>query len=312
MPLGGNGHLPVAPVERGDRRDRARHRAAAAAASSPRAGSRARAAHPDGRPAGGRAHVPRPRARRGARDRARRARAADHAAGGGRAGRTGPIASPAPWRKIKVKNPIVELDGDEMTRIIWAFIKEQLILPYLDVELEYFDLGIESRDATERPDHGRRRERDQEARRRGQVRDDHARRGAGRGVRPEGDVPLAQRDDPQHPRRRHLPRADRDLEHPPAGAGWTKPIIIGRHAFGDQYRATDTLIPGEGKLTLNFKPNDGSRADRARGLRLPRGRRHRDGDVQPRRLDPRLRPGLVPLRARARAARSTCRPRTRS
>ena len=69
-----------------------------------------------------------------------------------------------------------------------------------------------------RPDHGRRRQRDQGARGRRQVRDDHPRRGAGRGVRPEGDVPLAERDDPQHPRRRHLPRADRDLQHPPPGA----------------------------------------------------------------------------------------------
>ena len=125
---------------------------------------------------------------------------------------------PRRMAKIKVENPIVELDGDEMTRIIWAFIKEQLILPYLDVELEVLRPRDREPRRDRRPDHGRRRERDQGARRRRQVRDDHPRRGAGRGVRPQGDVPLAERDDPQHPRRRDLPRADRDLEHPAAGA----------------------------------------------------------------------------------------------
>ena len=120
--------------------------------------------------------------------------------------------------KIKVQNPVVELDGDEMTRIIWAFIKEQLILPYLDVDLKYYDLGIESRDAT----------------------DDQITVDAANAIKQYGvgvkcatitpdearveefglkrDVPLAERDDPQHPRRRHLPRADRDLERPAAGA----------------------------------------------------------------------------------------------
>ena len=120
--------------------------------------------------------------------------------------------------KIKVKNPVVELDGDEMTRILWAFIKEQLILPYLDIDLRYFDLSIQKRDETEDQitvdaanaikEHGVGR----------QVRHDHAGRGAGRGVRPQGDVPLAQRDDPEHPRRGDLPRADRDLERAAAGA----------------------------------------------------------------------------------------------
>ena len=121
--------------------------------------------------------------------------------------------------KIKVKNPVVELDGDEMTRIIWQFIKDQLILPYLDVELKYYDLGIEIRDATDDQITVDAAERDQGVRRRRQVRDDHARRGARRGVRPQADVPLAQRHDPQHPRRRHLPRADRHREHPAPGAG---------------------------------------------------------------------------------------------
>ena len=120
--------------------------------------------------------------------------------------------------KIKVEGTVVELDGDEMTRIIWQFIKDKLIHPYLDVNLEYYDLGIEAPRRDGRPDHRRRRERDQEARRRREVRDDHPGRGAGRGVRPEADVALAERHDPQHPRRRHLPRADHHLEHPAAGA----------------------------------------------------------------------------------------------
>ena len=160
--------------------------------------------------------------------------------------------------KIKVENPIVELDGDEMTRIIWAFIKEQLILPYLDLELEYFDLSIESRDAT----------------------DDQITVDAANAIKEHGvgvkcatitpdearveefglkrDVPVAERDDPQHPRRRDLPRADRDLEHPAAGPGLDeadhhRPPRLRRPVPG---RRTP-LIPGEGKLTLNFTPKDG-------------------------------------------------------
>ena len=197
--------------------------------------------------------------------------------------------------KIKVANPIVELDGDEMTRIIWAFIKDQLILPYLDLELVYFDLGIESRDATSDQitvdaanaikEHGV-----------GQMRDDHAGRGPGRGVRPEGDVPLAERDD--HPGWRHLREPIVISNVPRLVPGWTKPIIIGRHAFGDQYRATDTRIPGNGKLMLSFQPNDGSEPLELEVFDFPEG--GGDGDVQPRRLDPRLRPRLVPLRARPR------------
>ena len=201
--------------------------------------------------------------------------------------------------KIKVANPIVELDGDEMTRIIWAFIKEQLILPYLDVELEVLrPLDREPR-RDRGPDHGRRRQRDQGARRRRQVRDDHPRRGAGRGVRAEGDVPLAERDDPQHPRRRHLPRADRDLEHPAPGPGLDeadrdRPPRLRRPVPGDRHGRprrgdADTHLHAQGRL----------RAGRARRVRLPR-RRDRDGDVQPRRLDPRLRPRLDALRPRPR------------
>ena len=93
--------------------------------------------------------------------------------------------------KIKVEGKVVELDGDEMTRIIWQFIKDQLILPYLDVDLEYYDLGIEDRDATDDQITDRRRQRDQAARRGRQVRHHHPGRGAGRGVRPQEDVALA-------------------------------------------------------------------------------------------------------------------------
>ena len=121
--------------------------------------------------------------------------------------------------KIKVANPVVEMDGDEMTRIIWAFIKDKLILPYLDIDLKYYDLSIENRDATDDQVTIDSAERHQGARRRRQVRHDHARRGAGRGVRPEEDVEVAERHDPQHPRRRRVPRADHHLEHPAARAG---------------------------------------------------------------------------------------------
>ena len=120
--------------------------------------------------------------------------------------------------KIKVANPVVEMDGDEMTRIIWAFIKDQLILPYLDVDLKYYDLSIEHRDATDDQvtiDSANATKQYGVAR---QVRHDHARRGTRRGVRPEEDVEVAERHDPQHPRRRHLPRADHHLQHPAARA----------------------------------------------------------------------------------------------
>jgi isocitrate dehydrogenase len=159
--------------------------------------------------------------------------------------------------KIKVENPIVELDGDEMTRIIWAFIKEQLILPYLDVELIYFDLGIESRDAT----------------------DDQITVDAANAIKEHGVGVKCATITPDEARVKEfgLKRMYRSPNGtirnilggvifrepivisniPRLVPGWTKPIVIGRHAFGDQYRATDTLIPGEGKLTLSFAPEDG-------------------------------------------------------
>jgi isocitrate dehydrogenase len=160
--------------------------------------------------------------------------------------------------KVKVANPIVELDGDEMTRIIWAFIKEQLILPYLDVELDYFDLGIESRDAT----------------------DDQITVDAANAIKEHGVGVKCATITPDETRVEEF--ALKRMYRSPNGTirnilggvifrepivisnvprlvpGWTKPIIIGRHAFGDQYRATDTRIPGDGTLTLSFQPNDGS------------------------------------------------------
>jgi isocitrate dehydrogenase len=160
--------------------------------------------------------------------------------------------------KIEVQNPIVELDGDEMTRIIWSFIKEQLILPYLEVELKYFDLGIESRDAT----------------------DDQITVDAANAIKQYGVGVKCATITPDEARVEEF--GLRKMYQSPNGTirnilggvifrepivisniprlvpGWTKPIIIGRHAFGDQYRATDMLVPGEGTLTLTFTPKDGS------------------------------------------------------
>ncbi len=160
--------------------------------------------------------------------------------------------------KIKVANPIVELDGDEMTRVMWAFIKERLILPYLDVELEYFDLSIENRDAT-----------------RDQVTVDaaHAIKEHGVGVKCATITPDEARVEefgleemyrsPNGTIRNILGgvifREPIVISNVPRLVpGWTKPIVIGRHAFGDQYRAEDIVVPGEGKLTLTFTPRNGS------------------------------------------------------
>ncbi|HEX3608203.1 MAG TPA: NADP-dependent isocitrate dehydrogenase [Solirubrobacterales bacterium] len=160
--------------------------------------------------------------------------------------------------KIAVKNPIVELDGDEMTRIIWSFIKEQLILPYLDLELIYFDLGIESRDAS-----------------RDQITVD-----AANAIKRHGVGVKCATITPDEARVEEFGLAE--MYRSPNGTirnvlggvifrepivianvprlvpGWTKPIVIGRHAFGDQYRATDMVVPGEGTLTLTYTPKDGS------------------------------------------------------
>ncbi len=159
--------------------------------------------------------------------------------------------------KIKVKNPVVELDGDEMTRIIWEFIKQQLILPYLDVELKYYDLGIEKRDETD----------DQIT-----VEAAEAIKQYGVGVKCATITPDEARVEEFGLKRMYrspngtirnilggvIFREPIVISNVPRLVpGWTKPIVIGRHAYGDQYRATDTLIPGEGRLTLTFTPQNG-------------------------------------------------------
>ncbi len=160
--------------------------------------------------------------------------------------------------KIKVVNPVVELDGDEMTRIIWSFIKEQLILPYLDVELKYFDLGIESRDAT----------------------GDQITVDAANAIKEHGVGVKCATITPDEARVEEF--GLKEMYRSPNGTirnilggvifrepivisnvprlvpSWTKPIVIGRHAYGDQYRATDYVVPGEGTLTMTFTPKDGS------------------------------------------------------
>ena len=160
--------------------------------------------------------------------------------------------------KIKVKNPVVELDGDEMTRILWAFIKERLILPYLDVDLRYYDLSIQHRDATED---------------RVTVEAAEAIAKHGVGVKCATITPDEARvqefglkkmwKSPNGTIRNILggtvfrePILCRNV--PRLVPGWTQPIVIGRHAFGDQYRATDVVIPGPGRLSLRFEPADGS------------------------------------------------------
>jgi isocitrate dehydrogenase len=159
--------------------------------------------------------------------------------------------------KIKVKNPLVELDGDEMTRIIWEFIKQQLILPYLDVELKHYDLGIQKRDETD----------DQIT-----VEAAEAIKRYGVGVKCATITPDEARVE-EFGLKRMYKSPNGTIRNILGGVifrepivisnvprlvpGWTKPIVIGRHAFGDQYRATDTLIPGPGTLTLTYAPQDG-------------------------------------------------------
>src|SRR3954469_13435859 len=159
--------------------------------------------------------------------------------------------------KIRVANPVVELDGDEMTRIIWELIRERLILPYVDIELERYDLSIESRDAT----------------------DDRITVEAAEAIRRHGVGVKCATITPDEDRVREF--GLKQMWRSPNGTirnilggtvfrepiimanvprlvpGWTKPIVIGRHAFGDQYRATDLVVPGAGKLTLSFKPANG-------------------------------------------------------
>jgi len=160
--------------------------------------------------------------------------------------------------KIKVANPVVELDGDEMTRIIWDFIKQKLILPYLDIDLKYYDLGIEERDRTN----------DQIT-----IDSAHAIQKYGVGVKCATITPDEQRVEefglkqmwksPNGTIRNILggvifrePIICKNV--PRLVPGWTQPIVVGRHAFGDQYKATDFRFPGAGKLTMKFVGEDGT------------------------------------------------------
>ena len=162
-------------------------------------------------------------------------------------------------KKIRVINPLVEIDGDEMTRIIWRMIKEKFIFPYLDIDLKYFDLGIEYRDNTA----------------------DKITVDAANAIKQYGVGVKCATITPDEDRVKEFNL--KEMYRSPNGTirnilggtvfrqpiiaknvprlvpGWTKPIVIGRHAFGDQYRATDTIIPSSGRLSMVFEPDDGSK-----------------------------------------------------
>src|SRR5258706_5582253 len=164
--------------------------------------------------------------------------------------------------KIKVKNPVVEMDGDEMTRIIWHKIREKLILPYLDIDLKYFDLGVQHRDET----------------------NDQVTIDAANATKQHGVAVKCATITPDEGRVKEF--GLKQMWKSPNGTirnilggtifrepiicknvprlipGWTKPIVIGRHAFGDQYRATDFVVPGPGKLTMTFVGTDGKKIER--------------------------------------------------
>ncbi|MGD9538055.1 MAG: NADP-dependent isocitrate dehydrogenase [Alphaproteobacteria bacterium] len=173
--------------------------------------------------------------------------------------------------KIKVANPVVELDGDEMTRVIWAWIKDKLILPYLDVTLEYYDLGMEHRDAT----------------------DDQVTIDAANAIRKHGVGVKCATITPDEARVEEFKL--KKMWRSPNGTirnilggtvfrepiicknvprlvpSWTDPIVIGRHAFGDQYRATDFVVPGKGKLTIRFEPEGGGKPIEHEVFQFPGG-----------------------------------------
>jgi len=160
--------------------------------------------------------------------------------------------------KIKVKNPVVELDGDEMTRIIWSFIKEKLILPYLDIDLKYYDLGMESRDKTD-----------------DQITVDCAKAIQKYNVGVKCATITPDEDRVEEFKLKKMWKSPNGTIRNILGGTifrepiicknvprlvphWTSPIVIGRHAFGDQYRATDFKVPGKGKLTVKWESDDGS------------------------------------------------------
>jgi isocitrate dehydrogenase len=162
-------------------------------------------------------------------------------------------------KKIKVKNPVVEMDGDEMTRIIWQFIKDKLILPYLEIDLKYFDLGVEHRDATS----------------------DQVTIDAANAIKEHRVGVKCATITPDEARVKEFNL--KEMWKSPNGTirnivggtifrepiicknvprlvpGWTRPIVVGRHAFGDQYKATDFVVPGPGTLTMTYTPKDGGK-----------------------------------------------------
>lgn len=165
-------------------------------------------------------------------------------------------------QKIKIKNPVVELDGDEMTRIIWKLIKDKLILPYLDINLEYYDLGVENRDATA----------------------DKVTVDAANAIKKHGVGVKCATITPDEARVKEFNL--KEMWKSPNGTirnilggvifrepiicknvprlvpGWTQPVIVGRHAFGDQYKATDFKVPGKGRLTIKFEGEDGTKIEK--------------------------------------------------
>jgi isocitrate dehydrogenase len=173
--------------------------------------------------------------------------------------------------KIKVKNPVVEMDGDEMTRIIWKFIKDKLILPYLEIDLKYFDLGVEHRDQTH-----------------DQVTIDSA-----NATKQYGVAVKCATITPDEARVKEF--GLKEMWKSPNGTirniiggtifrepiicknvprlvpGWTRPIVVGRHAYGDQYRATDFVVPGPGTLTMTFTPKDGGKVIEHKVFDFPGG-----------------------------------------
>ena len=202
--------------------------------------------------------------------------------------------------KIKVKNPVVELDGDEMTRIIWQWIRERLIQPYLDVDLLYYDLSVENRDETD----------DQVT-----VEAANAIKKHGVGVKCATITPDEARVE-EFGLKKMWKSPNGTIRNILGGVifrepivmsnvprlipGWTDPIVVGRHAFGDQYKATDFRVPGPGQADHEVGRRE-RRGARVRSVRLPGlGRRH--GHVQSRRVDPRLRARLLQLQPQPRLA----------
>ena len=216
-------------------------------------------------------------------------------------------------KKIKVANPVVELDGDEMTRIIWDFIKQKLILPYLDIDLKYYDLSIEKRDET----------------------DDQITVDAAHAIKEHGVGVKCATITPDEAGSRNS--ASRKMWRSPNGTirnilggvvfrepividnvprlvpGWTDPIMVGRHAFGDQYRATDTRHPRPGQAdgsSLRSR-SDGGEPIELEVFEFP-GSRRRDGDVQYSTIRSGPSPAPRMNYGWSAAIRSICRPRTRS